>query len=323
MLQPLLIPMCLSLALGPGDGAAPKAVEPPKPAAELTDKYAVEHVKLTILSERQAIWPGGSVDIALRFSIIPKWHLYWRGQNDTGFAPDVTWTLPKGYAAGETIWPVPKRHISPGDLLDHVYYNELLLITTITAPADAKPGASVKFSADAKWLVCEDACVPESGKVSIELPVVAGEGLSSPSKDVELFTLARRAAPKSLIAPKSDKPEAPGWNKPVMPSEPGVFSTRWEGTTLVISAADKNDRLAFMPDADGATALNLLKSGSSKTGTLRLDFEPGDSKKPVMGMVVVVDHDEARKNAYLIKLALPNASEPTKPTPGTTAPIKK
>jgi thiol:disulfide interchange protein DsbD len=45
--------------------------------------------------------------------------------------------------------------------MDYGYEGKLWLLTKISVPADAKPGATVSLKAQGHWLVCKDVCVPE------------------------------------------------------------------------------------------------------------------------------------------------------------------
>ncbi len=137
------------------------------------------HLEADLVAETTGAAPGSTVYVALRQKIIPHWHTYWRNPGDSGEATAIAWTLPAGWKAGEIVWPAPERFVT-GPLMNYVFSDEVMLATPIQVPASAKPGQTVVIAADARWLVCADICVPEEGKLSLSLPVVAGSPTPNP-----------------------------------------------------------------------------------------------------------------------------------------------
>lgn len=124
------------------------------------------HVRL--VAEDKAIAPGGTVTVALEEKIAPGWHTYWKNPGDAGAPSDIQWTLPPGWKAGAIQWPRPKR-LPVGPLMDYGYEGTPWLLTTLTAPADAKGPVTLK--AHASWLVCQQICVPEDAGLTLNLDV--------------------------------------------------------------------------------------------------------------------------------------------------------
>lgn len=131
-------------------------------------------VNATLLPERTGVAPGGQVTIALKEVIRKNWHTYWRNPGDAGAPTTITWHLPKGWTASAVQWPYPKR-LPVAQLMDFGYEGQVALLTDISVPRDAQPGATAQISADVNWLVCSDVCVPEGDHLSLSLPVVAVE----------------------------------------------------------------------------------------------------------------------------------------------------
>src|SRR5207237_1410434 len=44
--------------------------------------------------------PGGEIELALHMRTKPGWHGYWLNPGDAGLPMEVSWQLPKGFAAG-------------------------------------------------------------------------------------------------------------------------------------------------------------------------------------------------------------------------------
>jgi thiol:disulfide interchange protein DsbD len=130
------------------------------------------HVKAELIVSSEAV-PGGEVMVALRQTIAKDWHTYWRNPGDAGQATTLDWRLPKGWQAGQIIWPTPKR-LPLGTLMNYGYEGEVLLPVSITVPADAKPGQRVSLKSEAGFLVCKDICIPEQASLTVDVVVAAG-----------------------------------------------------------------------------------------------------------------------------------------------------
>lgn len=126
-------------------------------AAEAPKKELVQAESLASVS---AIKPGEPFKVGVRFKIEPDWHIYWINPGESGEATTVQWTFPEGYKVGALEYPVPVTFVQPGDIKGYGYVDEVMLMATVTPPADAKPGTDVPFSVKAKWLVCHDVCIP-------------------------------------------------------------------------------------------------------------------------------------------------------------------
>src|SRR5688572_22284336 len=116
-----------------------------------------EHVEAELVAGARPE-AGKSFTAALRLKSIPHWHTYWRNPGDSGQPTTIQWKLPPGWEAGPIQWPAPNR-LPAGPLMNFGYEGEVLLLTDISVPKDAK--ASDSLSAEAAWLVCSaERCVP-------------------------------------------------------------------------------------------------------------------------------------------------------------------
>src|SRR5689334_3248163 len=103
------------------------------------------HLAAELVPEAQGIAPGQTIHVALRQTIQPGWHTYWKNAGDSGQPTQIKWTLPAGWSAGDVIWPTPKR-LPVGPLVNYGYEGEVLLPVAVTAPANAKPGETVTLN---------------------------------------------------------------------------------------------------------------------------------------------------------------------------------
>lgn len=112
---------------------------------------------------------------------MPKgWHSYYLNPGESGQATSIKWHLPDGFTAGPIQWPVPKRVVIH-DVAGYVYEDEAWLVTEIHVPKNLKVGQHVKISADVSWLLCREACFPQSSKLSIELTTRVFPSLDNPA----------------------------------------------------------------------------------------------------------------------------------------------
>lgn len=129
----------------------------------------------------------GPVQAVIRFTIEPQWHLYWSNPGDAGLAPTVRWGLPAGFRADPLLFPTPTKIITDG-LLAYGYFNELILVATITPPPGYRPERQDSIHAGIEWLVCKESCVP--GATTVSVPCTAtGNGLGDAAGMLARFTL--------------------------------------------------------------------------------------------------------------------------------------
>jgi thiol:disulfide interchange protein DsbD len=152
------------------------------------------YVEAELIPGSAAATPGATVHVALRQRIKPGWHTYWRNPGDSGEPTRLAWTLPAGWSAGEILWPRPERQ-PIGPLVNYGYSNEVLLPVPVQVAENARPGETVRLTAVADWLVCEEICIPEQATLSLDLPVSAGPAAPHPQHGQALAT-ALAAAPK-------------------------------------------------------------------------------------------------------------------------------
>jgi DsbC/DsbD-like thiol-disulfide interchange protein len=154
---PLLIALCL-FALGDKTARAQTAPQP--------------HATVKLVSERNALLPGGSSWIGLLFHLDQGWHIYWENPGDSGEPPKVQWALPPGFSVTEIRWPTPVRLGAP-PVVDYGYEGQVLLMSALTAPSGSQTDSPVTVSADVRYIVCREICVPGKSHLTLSLPAAA------------------------------------------------------------------------------------------------------------------------------------------------------
>ncbi len=168
-----------------------------------------ELVDASLVADTTAIVPGQPFRVGLLLRMAPGWHTYWENPGDSGLPTTFDLELPEGFEAGPLQWPLPIRLIEPGDIQVFAYKNEVLLVRTITPPAELAADA-VELQADATWLVCEAICIPGRASPGLTLPVAA----SATADHAELFATFDEQLPSAAAPPFALvwTPTATGWN---------------------------------------------------------------------------------------------------------------
>jgi thiol:disulfide interchange protein/DsbC/DsbD-like thiol-disulfide interchange protein len=178
-----LFALCLLVLSG---GVYPATAQPiSRPAQTATPVPAgprqADNIEAELVPLSQWAAPGSTVVVAVRQTIAPGWHTYWRNPGDSGGPTTVDWRLPPGVKAGEIVWPLPSRQRLMS-LVNYGYSGEVYLPVPIEVPASARPGTVLPLTADVLFLVCSDQmCVPVQMSLRLDLPI--REGAPPPNPD--------------------------------------------------------------------------------------------------------------------------------------------
>lgn len=236
----------------------------------------------SIIFETQTLKPGTVVNMGISYTIEPKWHIYWNGQNDSGFAPEIDLQLPEGFEALEAKWPSPKRYVAEGDITDHIYEGRMTLIVPVRVPPEMKEGTEVTFGVKSKWLVCMDRCIPGSGSASTKILVQSQT--PEKSKDSEFIEASLRSMPVAFEPSKHE------------------VEVQVQGDSLVIKPKAESgsavQSIAFFPAENGRSLADIASEGIStrngekpprleaKLSVSRVQTE-GSSPPKVIGIIEV------------------------------------
>ncbi len=179
----------------------PNTAPPPPPDGN-------QLVQVSLLADRSQLVPGERFLLATRLKVAPRWHIYW-GENpgDSGLPTSVEVTTPEGFGQSPPRFPVPKRHLEPGDIATFQLEGDVYVLTECTVPKDARPGASFEFGVDSDWLVCIEQCYPGRGSARLSLPVVAPAGAPDSVQAAE-FEKRRQAHAEEFRLARSQQPLA-------------------------------------------------------------------------------------------------------------------
>jgi DsbC/DsbD-like thiol-disulfide interchange protein len=130
---------------------------------------AESHLRVELISEQSMASPGQTLWVGVLFRLDQGWHIYWQNPGDSGEPPRVQWELPTGFVAGSIRWPQPIR-LGSGSVVDYVYEGQLLLMAPIQGPSIRNKTSTPSLSADVKYIVCRDVCIPGKAHVTLSGP---------------------------------------------------------------------------------------------------------------------------------------------------------
>lgn len=136
-------------------------------------------LKIQLVSEQAAVVPGQPFTLGLYLQHDRGGHTYWRFPGIVGVPTQMQWKLPRGWKAGELIYPEPERTLM-FRIKAQGFDRDVMLRTEITPPVSLKPGDSITLTGIASWMCCGNSCRPGSKELSITLPVAATAVLNEP-----------------------------------------------------------------------------------------------------------------------------------------------
>jgi len=140
--------------------------------------FAQTGLKLQLVSEQTAIIPGKPFTVGLWLDHDRGAHTYWRFPGIVGVPTQLKWNLPKGWKAGELVYPEPERTLM-FKIKAQGFDRDVMLRTEITPPADLKIGDQITLTGRASWMCCGSSCHPGSMDLSLTLPVAATAALDA------------------------------------------------------------------------------------------------------------------------------------------------
>lgn len=158
------------------------------------------HVSSELVAQTSGAAPGSTLYLAVAQTLDKGWHTYWRNPGDAGEPTRITWTLPKGWRAGEIVWPAPTR-LPVGPIMNYGFEGKVLLPVPIEIPAGAKVGQTAAIKAHVDYLVCAEVCIPGGADLTLDVPVIAGAPPMNPEWGAAVATeLADAPKPSGLDA---------------------------------------------------------------------------------------------------------------------------
>jgi len=225
-----------------------------------SESVVTDNVTARLVAEQAQVRPGSRVDLALILDIRPHWHTYWRNPGDSGEPPRLRWELPAGVTTGPIRWPYPAL-IRVGPLANYGYSERAVHLVELRVPPNWPVGEPIEIAAEARWLVCEEECIPEQGRFWMRLATASTAGPATRWADA--FDRARQGLPEPgvIAAELETSAAALTLAVPAAALPPGLddarfFAGEWG---LIEHAAPQRWRL------DGARLVMTLTPGPAAT----------------------------------------------------------
>lgn len=242
-----------------------------------------EHVQARLVSAQAEVAPGQRFTVALEQVIQAHWHTYWLNPGDSGQATSIDW---QGAQAGPIQWPTPSIQ-AIGPLVNYGYEGRPALLVDLTVPADAKPGSRFKPTAEVRWLVCKDVCIPEQVSLGLDLPVAAEAKSGVGAAQIEEW---RRAIP-----------------------QPAPFAVKLAAAPQGVRLSGPNERVTkayFFADTWGAVAHSapqpLKQDGAGWALEIPAGDEPVKAGQPLSGVIVLTLPDGEK--AWTVTAPMPEGA---------------
>ena len=120
-----------------------------------------------LVADVTSIAPGDAFEVALEITVEPGWHIYWLNPGDSGQPVTAEW-LVEGGEAGPLRFPVPGRYDEAG-LTTYAHSGVPGFLAQIETSETA--AGELQVTADARWLICADVCIPATQTVALAVPV--------------------------------------------------------------------------------------------------------------------------------------------------------
>ena len=253
------------------------------------------NARVALVADHSSVVPGQSFKAGLRIVHDKGWHTYWANPGDSGLPTRFDWTLPAGASAGAIEWPLPERLLASG-LTNFGYSDALLLPATLRVPASATAGSRFRATLRARWLICEEACIPDEATLTLDLPIEAAARASTDAAD-----FAATAA-----------------SVPVAPHAPSGHS--WRDATHVATQIDEADamlrgatRIEVFPLTPQIVTSTRIEARLGPDGALRFRHpasEYFDRMPPRVDWVIGAQGEDGRWRALQISLPADDARTP-------------
>jgi DsbC/DsbD-like thiol-disulfide interchange protein len=173
-------------------------------------------VKATLLSDAEAVVPGGAFTLGVRLKIKSHWHVYWVNPGDSGDPTRVKLIGPAGFEFGPVQYPLPQKFKLQGGVT-YGYEDEVLLLVPVTVGKDVTTGTEAKIRAEVSWLSCKEECIQGNASPTVTVSV----GPATKPENKELFAAWRARLPveaNPAVAAVEQPAAAPSlsikWNEP-------------------------------------------------------------------------------------------------------------
>jgi len=218
------------------------------------------HLRMSAATDFTGMHPGDSGILAITLNIDDGWHTYWPGVSDSGYGFTLGFDTPESITLGEPIWPTPKRHLQKGDILDHVYEDSPMILVPFTLAADAEIDDVIAIGISAKYLICDQVCLPEQVGSTASFTVVEPTNPVSASSASQEIHRVYEARPKPFNPASAD------------------VRVQWIAKGVAIMFRDAS-RIEFFPGQDCTELADPITQEITDSNRLEIQFTAAADKR--------------------------------------------
>ena len=164
--------------------AALAALATPALAATSTPHEATSVTARLVTAEDVVTPEAGTVSAGLDLKLTDGWKTYWRTPGEVGFAPQLDWSASTNVQRVELLYPAPKR-FTAFDIENYGYEDRVVYPLQVHLKEAGEPANLVL---DGTVLVCADICIPETFRLTVDLPADAAAKIDTASAtDIATF----------------------------------------------------------------------------------------------------------------------------------------
>lgn len=195
-------------------------------------------VKVQLVSEQTAIVPGKPFTVGLYLEHERGYHTYWRFPGIVGVPTQMKWDLPRGWKAGELVYPEPERTLM-FRIKAQGFDRDVMLRAEITPPSNLKVGEQVTIGGKASWMCCGKTCHPGSMELTLTLPVAETSEVNSKWHKLLLQERARaEQRSEAWSASASEKGETITLSLEPVSAEARVSKNQREADKIIVFTED-------------------------------------------------------------------------------------
>jgi thiol:disulfide interchange protein DsbD len=140
-------------------------------------------------------------------------------------------------------------------VIDYGYEGKVLLAAPLQVPADYNPSTATTLSADIRYLICSQVCIPAKGQASLRVPQARG-ATPDPATQARIFQDTRQR-----------------WPKPLPAGAKALATYNGKSFVLTVDAGSPETKASFFPveedQVDNDAAQTVTSSGSRVQITLK------------------------------------------------------
>ena len=135
--------------------------------AATSEPHRSDAATVRLVSAESAVTPdSGTLSAGLDVRLAEGWKTYWRTPGEVGLAPQLDWSRSANVERVDLLYPAPTR-FRAFDIENYGYRDRVVYPLEVRLE---RPGEPARLALDATILVCAEICIPETFRLTLDLP---------------------------------------------------------------------------------------------------------------------------------------------------------